>query len=239
MACRVSTSRAPDPSGETVFVSILRLALSAQFSLRSLFSAVLWEPLRRWLAAEDLLRLHVAPQVVAPEGAYLSVDLRNALPPSELTFSPTELDLALAGALGAGPWSGCLTVQYPPAPPDELVFSSAGEQPDAELMHVDPLVATHGGSPRTGVGGGALDGGRITTPRRSGGTSGGHFWWRTRRGARAAQIVTATWRRADIDSTGTRCSCSEEVGTFAPTDAGLVCLDGTGERGFACESTLR
>jgi hypothetical protein len=128
----------PSEDGQCTAVALARANPSAAYSLNAIGLTSLWALDQRWPAAESLCAVDVEEDVpLPPYGGDLPFDASNALPPSEYSVSPQELDAILGGAFLQGPWIGYSALVYPPPEPEEAGVVTG---PDSVEVEAEPEV---------------------------------------------------------------------------------------------------
>jgi len=109
----------PSADGQRVTGAYIVLGPDAAHAMSRSDGSSGWVEDGRWPATPALVAglENLAADITAQQVVTSRNFLEGSLPPTDLTVGPMEIDLTFQGGLGAGRWSGLLSVPWPPPEP--------------------------------------------------------------------------------------------------------------------------
>lgn len=215
----------PARDGASVAVSVVALAAEAALLLEPVSEyALRWGLDDRWPFGGDLRAIDYGPAAISRGGVNLA-EATSGPPPTEEGLGPSELDALFAGALNSGPWTGLMSLPWPPAEPEdeeerpmpsaderfgphspEDEFMTNGDEGANERANAEEVAAAPGTAPELPVAAAAGEGARQSAadtgvgrvPARAGG--------RGNAGAAVGAEAAAAPRQPPRPTTAERCS---------------------------------
>lgn len=112
-------SGGPSWDGASVAVSVVARAVEAALLLEPASGyTVPWGADRRWPCGADLRTIDYGPSAIVRDGVN-PAEATSVPPPTAESLSPQEFDALFAGALNARPWTGLLSMEWPPPEPED------------------------------------------------------------------------------------------------------------------------